>query len=154
MSKVIHADRIELFIGGKKLEVADVEVRSPIDDIRAELARRDKPPRPGVFVVSPSDLSAMALIETHATPKGKEVVDDMWRLYTDSLKELVVERTKKRFAEPTFVDAAGVLAEVINEEIDAGFDFTDEQLEQIAEVLQRYEDPEKPIDLDLRRDTL
>lgn len=61
-----------------------------------------------------------------------------WSDYLDSLKHLIRERIKERFSKPVFTNACEILAEVINEELDAGFEFSDEQLERIAELVDEY----------------
>lgn len=75
-----------------------------------------------------------------------------WRVYIESLKALVVARIAARFAEPTYNDAALVLAEVVNEEIDAGFEFNDVQLEALSTIMDQYDrdgdDVSKALDLD------
>lgn len=60
----------------------------------------------------------------------------------DDLKEAVREGARqivKLSGVCTFNDAAGVLAEVINAELDAGHEFSDEQIEDIATVLEDFD---------------
>lgn len=127
MTKTYEADRVRLTIKdeqGVEHELRGaVEVSTSLPKVKAERA-----PERIEFTMQLAGAIDPAPLFAHA-----------WNEYIESLKGLVVERIAARHAEPTYNDAAAILAEVLNEEIDAGFEFNDAQLEALSEVMDRYD---------------
>jgi len=92
------------------------------------------------MTIEETKLRLVSLIEmrVNTAPLDAAFMSDAWNAYIETLKDLIRNRIRDRFTKPVFSNACEILAEVINEELDVGFDFSDEQLERIAELVDDY----------------